>query len=267
MDTFAYFKRIHAVRRALLEEHARPAPSWVRVNTITMCSKFLTEIDLPKFRENFVKLGSVTMRNKDSTGPGFEWTMRDSGFYNQVTIGYQDAYTRKSIKIFPNGSIQLAGGSDLYDCKRILQQLSFLLKVVLGTEENVPVDAPSIKMINTNFSLNASVNLNKIIAKLAKKPQFKVTFEPDRYAAVKVKFVPKEGQRQVTACIFSTGKIGVTGAQTLDEIVCAYEVLNREIDPTLMVKRVETPETFETIMGATFDEWVAVLAQHANKNM
>jgi len=324
MNTFEYIQSLSEIRKGLTGGEL-PDPSWVRITTITMCSKFLEDIDLPKFRENFKKLETVTVRRKGSKFGGFEWRMADTAFYNQVTIGYRDAYSRKSIKIFPNGSIQVAGCSDLLDCRRILRQLSFILKVVLGREHDIPVDKVDVKMINTNFSLNSSVNLNKIIVALGssanqarinylderiefmesiykernligydqdgyameedegiipekkaelnnlieerqslgeKMPygKFKVTYDPDRYSAVKVKFVPGEGMKQVTASIFSTGKIIVTGAQTLTEIAQAYSILNQNLrDPAIYVKTVSTPETFDTILGAKFDEWVRIL--------
>jgi len=224
-----------------------------------MCSKFLQEIDLKKFRENFAKMGSITIRRRGSRFRGFEWKMKDTAFYNQVTIGYQDVYSRKSIKLFPNGSIQVAGCADLFDCRRILKQLAFILKVVLDLKEVPPTEDASIKMINTNFSLNSSVNLNKVIAKFSSRPTFRVTFDPDRYSAVKVKFCPKPDQKQVTASIFSTGKIIVTGAQTLDEIAGAYETINKVITSDAFVAPVAVPELFDNIMGASFEEWARVL--------
>jgi TATA-box binding protein (TBP) (component of TFIID and TFIIIB) len=271
-----------------------------------MCSKFLEDIDLPKFRENFKKLETVTVRRKGTRFGGFEWRMSDTAFYNQVTIGYRDAYSRKSIKIFPNGSIQVAGCSDIFDCRRILRQLSFILKVVLGREKDILVDEVAVKMINTNFSLNSSVNLMKIITALGSTAnearanflderirhyifaemdrdtldplieerkmigvrmpvgKFKVTYDPDRYSAVKVKFVPGPGMKQVTASIFSTGRIIVTGAQTLQEIAQAFSILNQNLrDPAIYVKTVPVLETFDTILGAKFEDWVEVL----NKNI
>ena len=257
--TFEYIRNLNAIRARLVQDSARPAPSWVRITTITMCSKFLQEIDLKKFRENFAKIGSITVRRRGSRFRGFEWKMKDTAFYNQVTIGYEDVYSRKSIKLFPNGSIQVAGCSDLFDCKRILGQLAFILKVVLDFKELPPTQEASIKMINTNFSLNSSVNLHRVIAKFSNRPGFKVTFDPDRYSAVKVKFAPGEGMKQVTASIFRTGKIIVTGAQTLTEIAEAYGIINQVIKDEVFVKEVDTTETFDTIMGARFDEWVRVL--------
>jgi len=269
LETFKYIRNLNAIRAHLIQDRARPAPSWVRITTITMCSKFLQDIDLKKFRENFAKLGSITVRRRGSRFRGFEWKMKETAFYNQVTIGYEDVYSRKSIKLFPNGSIQVAGCSDLFDCKRILGQLAFILKVVLDLKELPPTKEASIKMINTNFSLNSSVNLNKVIQKFSSRsggsgldspsPTFKVTFDPDRYSAVKVKFIPKPDQKQVTASIFSTGKIIVTGAQTLDEIAGAYETINKVITTDALVKEVAEPELFNNIMGTSFEEWERVL--------
>lgn len=265
MDSFPYIQKLAQIRQELVDDPTRPDPSWVRITTITMISKFLQEIDLKKFKEKFKEVGSVTVRRKGSKFRGFEWTMKDTAFYNQVTIGYQDAYSRKSIKIFGNGAIQVAGCSDLFDCRRILKQLSFILAAVLELEAPPPVADADIKMINTNFSLNASVNLRKVITALGapchedEEGNFKVTFDPDRYSAVKAKFVPGPGMKQVTASIFSTGKIIVTGAQTLDEIAQAYKILNKKLNPGVFVKPVTAPELFGTIMGATFEEWDRVL--------
>ena len=66
--------------------------------------------------------------------------------------------------------------------------------------------------------------------------------------------------KQVTASIFSTGKIIVTGAQTLQEIAQAFSILNQNLrDPAIYVKPVTVQETFDTILGAKFDDWVAVI--------
>jgi TATA-box binding protein (TBP) (component of TFIID and TFIIIB) len=261
MDSFPYILKLNSIREKLVADTTRPDPSWVRITTITMISKFLQEIDLKKFKEKFKELGTITVRQKGSKFRGFEWNMKDTAFYNQVTIGYQDAYSRKSVKIFGNGAIQVAGCSDLFDCRRVLKQLAFILYDVLKLESPPPFADADVKMINTNFSLNSSVNLNKIIQKFSKIPGFKVTFDPDRYSAVKIKFVPEKDMKQVTASIFSTGKIIVTGAQKLEEIAQAYKILNENLEVGMFVKPVQNPETFNTIMGAPFEEWVRVLTK------
>ena len=77
METFAYISKLNSIREEILKIPGRPAPSWVRVTTITMCSKFLQEIDLKKFRENFAAMGgSIIVRRKGSRFKGFEWKMK-----------------------------------------------------------------------------------------------------------------------------------------------------------------------------------------------
>ena len=87
--SFAYIQKLNRIRAGLINDQS-PDPSWVRITTITMCSKFLEAIDLPKFRENFRKLETVYVRPKGSRSRGFAWKMKETAFYNQVTIGYED---------------------------------------------------------------------------------------------------------------------------------------------------------------------------------
>ena len=251
-DTFRYILTLAKIKAGC------PTSSWVRITTITMIAKLGQDIDLAAFRE---KVTPVHVRPKGSTAKGFEWTMKKTTFYNQVTIGYKDQYSQKSVKIFPNGSVQVAGCADLFDCHRIMRQLCFIVNKTLGTEIEAEqlVKSVAVKMINTNFSLNSSVNLNKVIQRFADRPEFRVSFDPDRYSAVKVKFEPRPGTKQVTASIFSTGKIIVTGAQTLEEIALAYKTLNANLDQGVRLSPSEKKDEFGVIMGHTFLDWVPVL--------
>ena len=95
-----------------------------------------------------------------------------------------------------------------------------------------------------------------------KETLFKVTFDPDRYSAVKIKFKPASDMKQVTVSIFSTGKIIVTGAQTLQEIAYAYNIINRHIisgAKKIKVSPTDTIETFNNFLGYSFDEMVEKL--------
>jgi TATA-box binding protein (TBP) (component of TFIID and TFIIIB) len=113
-------------------------------------------------------------------------------------------------------------------------------------------------MINTNFSINSHVDLSKVIDVLSKEKDFIVSFNPDRYSAVKVKFHPADNTKQVTASIFSTGKIIVTGAETLREIALAYDVLNEKLQTTKIGDRLKE-DTFDIIKGVKFDKLVKEL--------
>ena len=237
-------------------------PSWIKITTITMVSQFLSSIDIQKLRNCFKSIGSIKVRMKNSkTQSAFEWTMKDTEFYNQLTIGYSDGYSKKSVKVFPNGSIQVAGCSDLFDCNRIIKQLSFILKTCTGMKEDIPSDSFRVVMINTNFSLNYKVNLFEVSNHFSASRIFTVSFNPDRYSAVKIKFKPADGMKEVTASIFSTGKIIVTGAQTLKEIVYAYNIINSHINTNTKIKvaRTDQVDVFDTFMGYKIDNILEIL--------
>lgn len=254
-DTFHYIVTLDTIRK----KHDN-LPSWVQITTITMTCKLLASerINLELIREAFREKGSIRIRRKGALYDGHEWTMKETTFYNQVTIGYKDQYSTKSIKVFPNGSFQVAGCSDLYDCKRVSKQLSFLLSSILKLSEPLTAEAFRVVMINTNFSMNRPVNLNTVIDHLSReRSMFEVSFNPDRYSAVKIKFKPRPDMKQVTASVFSTGKIIVTGAETLKEIVFAYDILNTRLknmvyDCESFVKLVETTD-FEKLRDACIE--------------
>lgn len=247
LNTFPYIMTLDSIRTMYGNR-----PSWVRITTITMTCKVLTDVNLEKIREAFREKGSIRVRRKGALYSGHEWKMKETTFYNQVTIGYVDSFTTKSIKVFPNGSFQVAGCCDLYDCVRVTKSLAHILAEVLEKPDLTTAQF-QVVMINTNFSLNHSVNLMESLESLSQK--YDVSFNPDRYSAVKIKFKPQPGMKQVTASVFSTGKVIVTGAETLKEIAFAYETLNRELG------QVSGPATEDPtlIMGSTFDQWIKIL--------
>jgi len=269
-DTFRYILTLDEAKKA------HPESSWVRITTVTMIAKFERDIDLAAFRENFKP---IKIRSKGSSFDGFEWNLKKTTFYNQVTIFTRDQYSNKSIKLFPNGSVQVAGCSDLLDCRRIARIVHLIVNQVIPSEvpNRLPLDTISVKMINTNFSLNSSVNLSKVIQAFsqARIPSidpdepagsFLVTFDPDRYSAVKIKFCPAPGMKRVTASIFSTGKIIVTGAQTLKEIALSYKIINNILaNPAVRLGASEKKDSFETILGHKFGDWVHILQQKGIK--
>ena len=89
-----------------------------------------------------------------------------------------------------------------------------------------------------------------------------MSFDPDRYSAVKIKFKPAEDMKQVTASVFSTGKIIITGAETLKEIAYSYNIINQFImshHKNIKVGKVAVPDVFDTIFGFQIDDLVKEL--------
>lgn len=232
-------------------------PSWVKITTITMISSFKTDIDISKIRNFFTQRESVNIGIEGSQ-ESFEWKMSSTTFYNQITLYYIDTFSKKSIKIFPNGSIQVAGCSDLFDCHRVIKQVSRILSEILEIED-VPPSSFRIVMINSNFSLNYHINLMAVARTFGNIKDVDVSFDPDRYSAVKLKFNPHPSSKRVTTSVFSTGKIIVTGAETLKEIVFAYDFINRVIfknKENIKVSQTDATELFDNFMGYKIEDLV-----------
>ena len=248
-NSFSYLLTLDEIRKALPDE---TRPSWVKITTITMVSSFIQQIDIKKLREIFERIGSYKMRRQGSSTEGFEWKLKPTTFYNQVTLTYHDTYSTKSVKVFPNGSIQVAGCCDLFDCKRIITQLAYIFKIFLGMEIKISDDTFRVVMINSNFSLNYNINLMRVAQHFENHSDiFKVSFEPDRYSAVKIKFKPAQDMKEITTSIFSTGKIIITGAETLKEIAFAYNIINQHIndDPQIRVSPTVEKDVFDVFLG------------------
>jgi len=82
-------------------------PSYVKITTITMISRFEQPLDIHRVRGVFEKLGELRWRHKGSRSKKeIRWSLGNAVFYNQVTLRCVDEYNSvKSVKIFPNGSI------------------------------------------------------------------------------------------------------------------------------------------------------------------
>ena len=260
-NSFSYLLTLEEMRKNLPDE---TRPSWVKITTITMVSKFDREIDIKKLRETFESVGTYRMRREGMKTDGFEWTLKPTTFYNQVTLTYHDTYSTKSVKVFPNGSVQVAGCCDLFDCKRIITQLVHIFRTFLGMNFEVPENTFRVVMINSNFSLNYNVNLMKVADWFEEYSDiFKVSFEPDRYSAVKIKFKPAHDMKEITCSIFSTGKIIITGAETLKEIAFAYNIINQHINenPTIRVSKTDETDVFDIFLGYRCDPLIKKLRE------
>lgn len=253
-NTFSYILTVDEFRNKIPE---RIRPSWIKLTTITMVSSFSKPVDVARIRKAFEK-SDVILHKNDINAKGIVWKLKPTSFYNQITLTYEDVYSTKSVKIFPNGSIQVAGCNDVVNCKHIIKSLSHILKL-FDPELEALDKSFRVVMINSNFSLNYNINLMKTASHFEKYSDlFKVSFEPDRYSAVKIKFKPSEDMKEITTSIFSTGKIIITGAETLKEIAFAYNIINQHINDegSIRVSKTETEDMFNIFSGYDVDESV-----------
>jgi len=252
--TFSYLLTLDEFRRNIPEDKK---PSWIKLTTITMVSSFNKPIDVPKIRKIF-EISDIHLKLNTHSRGSVTWSIKPTTFYNQITLAYEDCYSVKSIKIFPNGSIQVAGCNDLFNCENVISSLVYILQS-FDPEVIPPIHSFRVVMINSNFSLNHNINLMKTTEHFENHSDvFQVSFEPDRYSAVKIKFKPSADMKMITTSIFGTGKIIITGAETLKEIVFAYNIINEHINsnPHIRVSKTEVVDLFDTFSGYDIQECI-----------
>lgn len=266
---FSYILTLDEFRNQFPEERR---PSYVKITTITMCSKFQQAVDIQRIRRVFEKITHLRWKRRGSrSDKHVTWSLGNAVFYNQITLRCVDEYNSvKSVKIFPNGSIQCAGATSLFDCQRIIEQLTQILRRFAGVS-TVPADEFKVVMINSNFSLNCELNLIAVYRHFADLGHgFTVSFEPERYSAVKVKFKCAEEMKQITASVFATGKCIITGACTLKEIAFGFNVIASTIDanPSLVVRRIEDEDkdVFDAYMGYKTRDVVRALRDRGHQS-
>lgn len=231
--------------RQSIDEGSRP--SWLKVATITLVSKYLSEqgmnLDHSKIHSLFDAMKTIPI--KSDTGATYNWEMFYSDFYNQVTIGYTDKISTKKVKIFPNGSLQIAGCANMTDCHRFIKQLQVLMKLIFDVD--IPEESFKIVMINSNFTMNREIHQMNAIRTFS--PECKVDFHPDRYSAVKVKY--KTTNKEITVSIFGSGSIIISGAETMTEIFQTYQYIVHKIVsvPGILLGPSDHTNDFDFFMG------------------
>lgn len=234
-------------------------PSWVKVTTITITSKFNVPLDVNLIREFMASRESIQVRSKH-TKHSVQWKMSPTTFYNQVSIYYDDHRSRKSVKLFPNGAIQVAGCSDMPDCRRVIKQVRCIISYI--TKLRLNTDDFNVAMINTNFSLNSTVNLYEVF-NVFNAAGMDTSYNPDRYAAVKIR-VNISKDRCITASVFGSGKVIMTGARHLREIAMTYDKLIEIVQKnqySVLDEEVETPEMFDIYRGVPISQWLEKISK------
>lgn len=213
-----------------------------------MACKINHEIDVETFRQKFKIPLKIRIKNSKRF---IEWKLKENGFYNQVTVEFVDGTSKKSIKFFPNGTVHVTGCSDIDDCHKVMNQIRFVVTTL--TDQDIKISDFNIFMINTNFSMNSTLNLQQVINSL-KRMNLNVSFNPEVYSAVKVKFSPGKDMKSITASIFSSGCILITGATTLREINQSYKFLINTLKDC-RISSIEDVQTYDIFMGRSFDYW------------
>lgn len=232
-----------------VQEETGGTISHLSMTTITSTFKVDTEIDVQNLKQS-MKDKPLKIKKKGGSGC-FVWSIKENKFFNQMTAEFVDDFSKKSIKFFPNGSIHVTGCADLIDCQRVMKQVEFCLKKYTG--KVVTASDFKVLMINVNFSMNSMLNLNQV-TQVSESHGCIVSFKPEIYSAVKIKFVPGPNMKRITASVFSSGCVLITGAKTLDEIIESYKFMVKILKSTC-IKPQSVQKKFNSFASVSFDNW------------
>jgi TATA-box binding protein (TBP) (component of TFIID and TFIIIB) len=182
-------------------------------------------------------------------------------FYNQCTLLLYSDYNNNQInlKVFCNGSITMTGCKDendgVYVIKKLISELKKHSQIFMYDEDqgDISMDNFGITMINSDYFVGFRLDLIKLEEVLVNKYGLFFSYDPKFYAAVKISFMWNEeaeinnGICQcekkcivskkktiksknkcsiITIAVFNSGKIIITGSNTIEKTRAAYKFIN-----------------------------------------
>tara|TARA_B100001094_G_scaffold296342_1_gene318472 strand:+ start:1064 stop:1864 length:801 start_codon:yes stop_codon:yes gene_type:complete len=198
----------------------------ISISTMTIVCELNVDIDISALSSKFIspKFPHCTVsKPKGKHG-------KKTNFYNCTSIMYED-HSKKNIKVFKNGKLQMTGITSKYECFKVCVLVKNILintPTVINSEMTMK-DNPvmEICMINTNFSINCEIDIENTLQKVLKKEDFieYAKYDPDVYPGLKVKFVHSDNVK-TSIFIFATGSIVITGSKRLkSHTIEAYSFL------------------------------------------
>jgi TATA-box binding protein (TBP) (component of TFIID and TFIIIB) len=230
-------------------------PKNVSVSTTGVTFELGVIVNL-KYIFKLVKLNDILvgMKYKNEVKQTEEVNMKisEKTFNNQLTMKLKIADDKfVSVKIFLNGSIQIAGSKSIEQINKSIECLLKILKkkyfveslneeIHLVESYNFAIKDFKINMINSNFYVNYKINIENLYPLITKKG-VKARFEPLSHRCVNIKFVPENSKitdKPISIFVFESGSIIITGARNGNNIKNAYEFITGVLDEnSLTVKR------------------------------
>lgn len=201
------------------------------ITTITVVFQVNQPIDIQKLNDsmdsnNPIFFTKQMARNKDD----FRLTKRRKVvqvFFNQLSLSFTD-WSRKVIKIFPNGKIHITGLASLYDFQTTHDLILSLLHNKLSVHYvSIPEHTKTV-MTNCTIDVGRQLPLKALVQKLAYKYPYdhdwSTSYCPEKYPALKVK------HKESSAFLFRTGKV-IFSSKSLEHIMKLYDLLELPSGP------------------------------------
>ena len=172
-----------------------------------------------------------------------KYKKKKKAFYNQVTLLVKTANKIMNVKLFSNGAIQLTGCKSIESViealTKIFKELN-IVKAVYDKETNMIVEKQyvtnpkivdinnlydiKICMINSNFTMEFNIDRDNLFDLLIS-DKIECSYDPIIHACVNIKYEHME--KTVSIFVFESGAVIITGARSCEQIVNAYNFINK----------------------------------------
>jgi TATA-box binding protein (TBP) (component of TFIID and TFIIIB) len=163
-------------------------------------------------------------------------------FPNQITL-IISINKDVNMKVFTNGKLQLTGCKTMDDATKTIEKFISILETHntkfkslsnIVQPNSIKYTEPKVQNMNGYYNLLNTLNLNELFTRLLaefKKSNtdiFCVSLEPSTYPGINLKYIyDKDGiNKIVTAFIFTTGRIMLTGINTIEQGHKLVEFIN-----------------------------------------
>jgi TATA-box binding protein (TBP) (component of TFIID and TFIIIB) len=204
----------------------------LRISTITLCFNLNSKIFTEKLDECYVS--------------------RNNGkFYNSFIFNWHTKYQLKtivSVKMFPNGKIQIAGLANIKSCAYIMRKVHRKCKDFYEDVKNAKICDVKIAMINSDFKINNTIDLISCIEILSNNSIqtngnfLSIVYQPIKYPAINTKIIcdkylsdynehfykhsfKKKYKNRISVMIFRSGSIIITGGNDINDYLFTYKYL------------------------------------------
>jgi TATA-box binding protein (TBP) (component of TFIID and TFIIIB) len=226
----------------------------ISLSTMTFIVALNTSLNIDKF----IMFNNPTTKAKIK-GCRIDVPKKETKFFNQISVRYED-FTKKSIKIFKNGKLQMTGITSYDEAIFVSNMIKdYINNTPEASDKEIKIEGMYIAMINTNFFISKHLHLEKLQTLIEETCKY-ATYEPDRYPGLNVKI------NNTSMLIFGTGNIIITGAKKLEDVQKTLEYIGNLLIENLErigldhAKKIQTKvKTSVRVKGYVSNEYLCYL--------
>lgn len=226
----------------------RLAPDTLSISTMTLFfkSKKSLKIDLQDLSDKITSLsGNLLAHMSPDVGQFEAITIKiparrriargtfetKKNFVNSFILSYHLNSTKKTkggvvtVKVFSNGSFHTTGSKTQKDACKAVDRIGTFLNWITKQEIYTPGDYNiDVQLINTNFNLGAHIHI-ALLENYLQKQNLSYIYDKENHPGLRMKTA-----NGITAILFKTGSVILTGAKKLSEVMDAYKYILSLLD-------------------------------------